>query len=150
MYQTALIGILALGVMATQRIGSDRFHVAHVCLWSYVANLAIGYEGGYIYQSLWELGIIAALYFIPGKLSILVMRLCLAAIFVNLFSWRPEGYSDPVELNEAIMLVLFTVQMMFIFSRRLTDGSFRMGERFHSFCINCLTGSDHLQSEHEK
>ncbi len=150
MYQIAIIAILGLGVMFNQKIGSDRFHVAHICLWAYVGNLAIGYEGGYIYQSLWELGVISALYFIPGKLSILVKRLCLVAIFVNILSWRPEGYSDPVKFNGGVMLGLFTAQMILIFSRRLTNGVFRMGTRIHGFCVDQLRGSDHLQGEHKK
>lgn len=134
MLQATIVLILLAGVLR-QEFGNSRFVVASVCLWAYVANLNTDYLGGYIYQSVWELAIIVVLYFVPGKLSLLVKGLCVTAIFVNMLSWWGERFTDPTYINEAAMLGLFTVQMMFIFSTRLTDGAYRMVAGICGFCV---------------
>lgn len=102
----------------------------------------LDYVGYYVSQSFFEWLVIGLLLLLPSKEAILIMGLCLFAVFVNIGGFAAEYFGhNPKELVESVMWVLFGLQLLILFSQGITDGLLRAVSGFsmvRDYCSRSL------------
>lgn len=138
--------IAALMYCVTRNENPLRFYVAHCVLvvmsvnvglyYTDFYNAAVGLVGFYVYQSLFELGLILMLALRPSKLGVLMIGVSISAIFVNILSYWIDFYGDSTVFFEVCMYSLLLIQIALLLSRRLTNGIYGSLASAGHFCAD--------------
>lgn len=98
--------------------------------------------GYYVSQSLFEILVVLILAQKPMIEGVVIMALCLAAVFVNIIGFSAELSGN--EIDGAIsytMWILFLSQIIILLNKRVSDALFRAITRpalVRVFCVNYL------------